>query len=64
MAVNGETNQLDWWAERLKDLTVSPLTRDYPEVTSEQVPRRPIEAVESLNASPKTNEALQSLSKS
>ena len=63
MAVNGETNNLEWWVEQLKDSTVSPLTRDYPEAASENVPKRPIEAVESTIASTKTNEALQKLAK-
>ena len=61
MAVNGEVSNLEWWEEKLKDSTVSPLTRDYPEVISENVPRRPIDAVESLTANSNTTQALQKL---
>ena len=39
---------LAWWAKQLEDQTITPLTRDYPETTSEDVHKRPIEAVESL----------------
>lgn len=41
-------SNLDWWAEKLSSPTVTPLTRDYPETSHENVPRRPIEAQESL----------------
>lgn len=61
MAVNGEVDHLGWWSEQLKDLTVSPLTRDYPEAASENAPKRAIEAVESLEAGPATNEAVKKL---
>ncbi|KPI40890.1 L-aminoadipate-semialdehyde dehydrogenase large subunit [Cyphellophora attinorum] len=60
MAVNGVSGHLQWWMEHLKDLTVSPLTRDYPEVSSENAQKRAIEAVESLEADNKTYEALSS----
>ncbi|KAI1624220.1 L-aminoadipate-semialdehyde dehydrogenase [Exophiala viscosa] len=39
---------LAWWAKHLEDQTITPLTRDYPETTSDNVNRRPIEATESL----------------
>ncbi|KAK4947557.1 large subunit of alpha-aminoadipate reductase [Elasticomyces elasticus] len=39
---------LAWWAKQLEDQTISPLTRDYPETSSEDVHKRPIEASESL----------------
>lgn len=39
---------LDWWAEQLASPTVTPLTRDYPETSQENVPKRPIEALETL----------------
>lgn len=39
---------LDWWAEKLSNPTVTPLTRDYPETSQENVPKRPIEALESF----------------
>ena len=63
MAVNGDVSHLEWWTEKLKDSTVSPLTRDYPEVASENAPKRPIEAVESLTASEAATKALQALSR-
>lgn len=53
---------LDWWAQHLQDQTISPLTRDYPEATSENAPKRPIEAVESLAAPATTTNALKILS--
>jgi len=61
MATNGQVPHLDWWAEQLKDNTVAPLTRDYPETTSENIARRPIEAVEALGSSEKLRLALASL---
>ena len=45
-STNGETSRLEGWAEQLKDATVSPLSRDYPEQTTEDGAKRPIEAVE------------------
>ena len=61
MAVNGEVSYLEWWSENLKDQTVSPLTRDYPEATSENAPKRAIEAVESLTTTQRTTDALDQL---
>ena len=51
------------WAERLKDLTVSPLTRDYPEPPSDEAARvkRPIEAVETLAASASVSSVVRDL---
>src|SRR5690242_4374434 len=62
MGANADSAHLKWWAERLRDQTVSPLTRDYPEPSSENAARRPIEAVESLQASENVKAALSSLS--
>jgi len=62
MTLVDDAASVRWWAERLKDATVSPLTRDYPEVTSDNVPKRPIEAVESLAAPPSTRAAVKKLS--
>lgn len=63
MEVNGLSPSLARWAERLKDLTVSPLTRDYPEAPSDDVARgrRPIEAVEALVASASVTDAVRNL---
>src|SRR5271156_6804705 len=61
MALNEQVSHLDWWTEQLKDNTVSPLTRDYPEPTSENITRRPIEAVEILESSEKVKLALRNL---
>ena len=58
---NASGNALDWWAQHLHDQTLSPLTHDYPEAGSENVPKRPIEAVESLAAPTSTTAALKSL---
>jgi L-2-aminoadipate reductase len=64
MEQNGVSPNLARWSERLKDLTVTPLTRDYPEPPSgEAIPsRRPIEAVETLAASTSVADALHILS--
>ena len=61
MAVNGTSDRIQWWSEQLKDLTVSPLTRDYPEPTSENAQKRAIEAVESLECDNDTTQALKEL---
>lgn len=49
-SINGSTNcevsPLEWWAEHLKDATISPLSRDYPEQSTEDGTKRPVEAVE------------------
>ena len=51
MEVNGDTSHdasnLRWWTEHLKDSTVSPLTRDYPE-PGQDISRPRIEAIETL----------------
>ncbi|OAG38875.1 hypothetical protein AYO21_06906 [Fonsecaea monophora] len=54
--------RLAWWTQLLQDQTISPLTRDYPEVTTENVHKRPIEAAESLAAPITTRDALKTLS--
>lgn len=63
MEVNGTSPGLARWAERLKDLTVTPLTRDYPEPSSDESgpAKRPIEAVEALTGSPSVSQALKTL---
>src|SRR5947209_12488587 len=66
MEVNGVDPSIARWAERLKDVTISPLTRDYPEPSSDEAVRvkRPIEAVETLAASRNLSNALHSLHES
>lgn len=51
------------WASRLENLTVTPLTRDYPETTNafDAGIKRPIEALEDLTASSAEREALRIL---
>jgi L-aminoadipate-semialdehyde dehydrogenase len=44
--MNGDVPHLQWWVEHLKDATISPLSRDYPEQTTEDGAKRPIEALE------------------
>lgn len=63
MEVNGSSPNLARWAKRLKDLTVSPLTRDYPEPSSDEAARvkRPIEAVETLAASASVSSVVRGL---
>lgn len=43
------SSNLEWWAEKLNSPTVTPLTRDYPETSQENVPKRPIEALETFS---------------
>jgi L-2-aminoadipate reductase len=66
MEVNGASPNLARWAERLKDITVSPLTRDYPEPPSDEASRvkRPIEAVETLTAPASVSSAVRNLNSS
>lgn len=54
--------RLERWAQRLQNLTVSPLTRDYPEIQSTALPKRTIEAFEHLQLPKDTQLALQKLS--
>ncbi len=61
MQTNGVSSKLGRWADRLKNLTVSPLTRDYPEPTQEDKKKRSIEAVESLAADIDIRDALKKL---
>jgi hypothetical protein len=51
MQVNDVAPHLMRWAEPLKDLTVSPLSRDYPEPQLEVTAREDFEVTESLEAS-------------
>ncbi|KAL9623707.1 MAG: hypothetical protein Q9160_001937 [Pyrenula sp. 1 TL-2023] len=55
---------LEAWASRLENSTVTPLTRDYPEATSvhDAATKRPIEALEDIVASSAEREALGALS--
>lgn len=54
-------DRLERWAQRLDNLTVSPLTRDYPD-TQKPDSKRAIEAFESLRLPKETQLALQQLS--
>ncbi|KAL4908200.1 hypothetical protein BDW74DRAFT_98235 [Aspergillus multicolor] len=54
--------RLERWAQRLQNLTVSPLTRDYPDNQNQELPKRAIEAFESLKLSNATASALKNLS--
>lgn len=62
MAPESSVEHLVWWTDHLKDQTISPLTRDYPEAASDNSHKRPIEAVESLVAPASTNDAIRNLS--
>ena len=63
MESNGLSPSLDRWLQKLEGLTVTPLTRDYPEPSSDEAARlkRPIEAVESLAATTSLTYALHNL---
>lgn len=52
--------RLEIWAQRLNNLTVSPLTRDYPDA-QKQESKRAIEAFESLRLPKETQLQLQKL---
>ncbi|KAL4808352.1 hypothetical protein BDV18DRAFT_134804 [Aspergillus unguis] len=56
--------RLERWAQRLQNLTVSPLTRDYPDNQNQELPKRVIEAFESLKLNSVAAEALKKLSSS
>lgn len=54
--------RLERWAQRLQSLTVSPLTRDYPDNQKPDQVKRVIEAFESFKLSRDAQLALQKLS--
>ncbi|GLA04703.1 putative NRPS-like protein biosynthetic cluster [Aspergillus niger] len=64
MAVESVSLQerLERWAQRLQNLTVSPLTRDYPDNQKQELPKRAIEAFESIQLSKETQSDLQKIS--
>lgn len=53
--------RLETWAQRLRNITVSPLTRDYPDNHKPELTKRAIEAYESLNTSEDAQLAVQKL---
>ncbi|KAE8148773.1 hypothetical protein BDV25DRAFT_12114 [Aspergillus avenaceus] len=57
-------DRLERWAQRLQNLTVSPLTRDYPDNQNQELPKRAIEAFESLKLQQDSISKLQKLSAS
>jgi L-2-aminoadipate reductase len=63
MDTNGISPSLARWLQRLKGLTVTPLTRDYPEPPPEEAAKakRPIEGVESLTSPESLSHALRTL---
>lgn len=56
--------RLERWAQRLQNLTVSPLTRDYPETQKADSAKRAIEAFESFKLPADTQLELKKLSES
>ncbi|EAU35759.1 L-aminoadipate-semialdehyde dehydrogenase large subunit [Aspergillus terreus NIH2624] len=54
--------RLERWAQRLQNLTVSPLTRDYPDNQQQELPKRAIEAFESIKLPPGAQSGLKKLS--
>ncbi|RAH85754.1 L-aminoadipate-semialdehyde dehydrogenase large subunit [Aspergillus japonicus CBS 114.51] len=56
--------RLERWAQRLQNLTVSPLTRDYPDNHKQELPKRAIEAFESIKLSQGSQSALEKISAS
>jgi len=63
MDTNGISPNLARWLQRLKGLTVTPLTRDYPEPPPEDAAKvkRPIEGVENLGGPESLSDALRTL---
>lgn len=59
--VNGASSHLARWTERLKNLTVSPLTRDFPEWQERDEAKQATDARESLDASQDVRNALEKL---
>ena len=55
-------DRLEQWAQRLQNLTVSPLTRDYPDNQNQELPKRAIEAFETFKLPEDTEGKLQKLS--
>ncbi|KAE8355816.1 hypothetical protein BDV28DRAFT_128172 [Aspergillus coremiiformis] len=55
-------DRLERWAQRLHNLTVSPLTRDYPDNQNPELPKRAIEAFETLKLPEDTEGRLQKIS--
>ncbi|OGM42690.1 L-aminoadipate-semialdehyde dehydrogenase large subunit [Aspergillus bombycis] len=55
-------DRLERWAQRLQNLTVSPLTRDYPDNQNQELPKRAIEAFETFKLPEDTEGKLQKLS--
>ncbi|KAF9887979.1 large subunit of alpha-aminoadipate reductase [Aspergillus nanangensis] len=53
--------RLERWAQRLQNLTVSPLTRDYPDHQKQEHAKRAIEAFESLKLSQDAQSGLKKL---
>lgn len=45
-----DTQDLNWWSERLSSPTVTPLTRDYPDPTQESISKTKIVGVEVVQA--------------
>lgn len=54
-----------WWADRLKDQTLSPLTRDYPDPATDpdRATKRPVDADEVVIASPNAKRAVALLTR-
>ena len=61
MATNGISSRLASCSERLQNLTLSPLTRDYPEISNEDAAKRPIEGLETLVGPDGLREAIRTL---
>lgn len=63
MEANDISPSLGRWLQKLDGLTVTPLTRDYPEPSSDEAAqsKRPIEAIETLSATTSVTHALSNL---
>jgi L-aminoadipate-semialdehyde dehydrogenase len=55
-------DRLERWSQRLSNLTVSPLTRDYPDTQQDGIGKRAIEAFESIKLPQEAQLALKKLS--
>lgn len=59
MGIESLQGRLEAWAQRLQNVTVSPLTRDYPDNQKTEFTKTAIEAYESLKLSDAAHSAVQ-----
>lgn len=63
MSVMESQGRLERWRRRLENLTVSPLTRDYPESSLPESVRRPVEGFQHLKLFPDQLKSIREIQK-